>query len=126
MDCGFAIHRAFGPGLLESAYETLMFEMLFRKQIGVARQVPISIRHNDICIDDVYRVDLMVGNKLIVELKSVEKLAPVHAKQLLTYLRITGSPVGLLMNFGEAMLKDGIRRIINDRTDYIAPPLNRR
>ena len=121
MDCGFAIHRALGPGLLESAYEMLMAAALEKHGLQVERQKPISLHFEDIRIDDVYRADLLVEGLLIIELKSVEQLAAVHKKQLLTYLRITGHPVGLIMNFGEAMLKDGIRRVINNQSAYIAP-----
>lgn len=121
MDCGFAIHRALGPGLLESAYEILMAQALQKRGLRVETQKPISLHFEDIRIDDVYRVDLLVENLLIIELKSVEQLAAVHKKQLLTYLRITGLPVGLMMNFGAAMLKDGIRRVINNQSAYAAP-----
>jgi iron complex transport system substrate-binding protein len=121
MDCGFAIRRALGSGLLESAYEVLMARALEKRGLRVEVQKPISLHFEDIRIDDVYRVDLLVENLLIVELKSVEQLAAVHKKQLLTYLRITGLPVGLIMNFGEAMLKDGIRRVINNQSTYTAP-----
>ena len=118
MDCGFAIHRAIGPGLLESAYETLMAAALAKRGLRVERQKPISLNFEGIQIDDVYRVDLLVYNQLIIELKSVERIAPVHNKQLLTYLRITDRPVGLLMNFGEDLLMNGISRVINNRSSY--------
>ena len=121
MDCAFAIHRALGPGLLESAYETLMAAALLKRGLRVERQKPISLCFEDIQIDDVYRVDLFVERHLIIELKSTERLVPVHRKQLLTYLRVTDKPVGLLINFGEAMLKHGISRVINNRSDYQAP-----
>lgn len=121
MDCGFAIHRALGPGLLESAYEILMATALEKRGLLVERQKPISLHFEGARIDDVYRVDLLVENLLIIELKSVERLAAVHKKQLLTYLRITAHSVGLIMNFGDAMLKDGIRRVINNQSKYVAP-----
>ncbi len=98
-----------------------MARALEKRGLRVEVQKPISLHFEDIRIDDVYRVDLLVENLLIVELKSVEQLAAVHKKQLLTYLRITGLPVGLIMNFGEAMLKDGIRRVINNQSTYTAP-----
>jgi GxxExxY protein len=121
IDCGFIIHERFGPGMLESAYEVLLIEMLARRGRKAVRQRPISINFNDIVIEDVYRLDLFVDDLLIVELKSVEQLSPVHSKQVLTYLRITGLPVGLLLNFGGNLFKDGIRRIINNKSSYIAP-----
>jgi GxxExxY protein len=121
MDCGFAIHRALGPGLLESAYEVLMVAALEKRGLRVERQKPIALKFENIKIEDVYRIDVLVEDQLIIELKSVEQLAPVHRKQLLTYLRITAQPVGLLMNFGQSMMRDGIHRVINDRSDYKAP-----
>lgn len=125
MDCGFDIHRTLGPGLLESAYEILMAAALAKRGLRVQRQVSTPLSFEDVTIEDVYKIDLLVEGQLIVELKSVERIAPVHRKQLLTYLRITGRPVGLLMNFGEAMLKNGIHRVINDRSNYIAPKIGR-
>jgi GxxExxY protein len=121
IDCGLAIHERFGPGLLESAYEILLVEMLARRGRKAVRQKTISIRFDDIIIEDVYRLDLFVDDQLIVELKSVEQLLPLHSKQVLTYLRITGLPVGLLLNFGGSLFKEGIRRIINNKNPYIAP-----
>jgi GxxExxY protein len=118
MDCGFAIHRALGPGLLESAYEALMAAALAKRGIRVERQKSIGLNFDGIRIDDVYRVDLLIEDQLIIELKSVERLAPVHQKQLLTYLRITDRPLGLLMNFGEVLLMNGISRVINNRSSY--------
>jgi GxxExxY protein len=125
MDCGFAIHRALGPGLLESAYEALMAAALEKRGLRVERQTPISLEFGDIRLEDVYRLDLLIEDQLIIELKSVEHVAPVHRKQLLTYLRITGRPLGLLMNFGESMMKEGISRVINNRSGYIAPEFSK-
>ena len=96
-------------------------QLLAKRGYSTERQKPIRLCFDDIIIEDAYRVDLLVEGQLILELKSVEKLAPVHSKQLLTYLRITGLPVGLLLNFGEYLFKDGIRRIINNQSDYLAP-----
>jgi GxxExxY protein len=121
IDCGFAIHERLGPGLLESAYEQLLVQSLAKRGYRMERQKPIRLCFDDIVIEDAYRVDLLVDGQLIIKLKSVEKLAPVHGKQLLTYLRITGRPVGLLLNFGEYLFKSGIRRIINNQSDYVAP-----
>ena len=117
LDCGFAIHERFGPGLLESAYEKLLVQLPTKRGYHTEQQRPIRLCFDDIAIEDAYRVDLLVEGRLIVELKSVEKLAPVHSKQVLTYLRITGLPVGLLLNFGEYLFKNGIRRIINNQSE---------
>ena len=122
IDCGLAIHERLGPGLLESAYEVLLIQLLLQRGYKTERQKPITIRFDDIVIEEAYRVDLLIEGQLIVELKSVEQLAPVHSKQLLTYLRVTGLPVGLLLNFGGNLFKDGIRRIINNKSSYIGPP----
>lgn len=119
VDCGYALHRDLGPGLLESVYERLMFEGLRRRGLGVERQVPVRISYNGIVIDDAFKADLVVGGRLLVELKSVEGHAPVHAKQVITYLRLMELPLGLLINFGMATYKEGVRRIGND---YFSPP----
>ncbi len=121
LDCGFAIHNHIGPGLLESAYEIFLAATLEQRGLYVERQTPISLSFAGITIPDVYRLDLLVEKKLIVELKSVVELAPVHSKQLLTYLRVTNQPVGLLLNFGGAMFKGNAKRVINNRSDYVAP-----
>lgn len=120
IDCGFKLHSNLGPGLLESAYETLLEALLLQRGYSVERQKPISLNFQNIMIPDVYRVDMLVEGRLILELKSVEQLASVHSKQLLTYLRVTRLPVGLILNFGGALFKDGVRRIINNRSDYVA------
>lgn len=120
IDCGFKLHSTLGPGLLESAYEILLEALLIQRGYAVERQKPISLNFQDLLIHDVYRVDMLVEGRLILELKSVEQLAPVHSKQLLTYLRVTGLPIGLIMNFGGALFKSGVRRIINNRSDYVA------
>ena len=114
VDCGFELHRDLGPGLLESAYEVLLFELLRDRGLEVARQVTLPLRYRDITIDNVFKVDLLVAGTLIVELKSCEKLLPVHGKQVLTYLRLMNLPLGILMNFGEALFKTGVKRIAND------------
>jgi iron complex transport system substrate-binding protein len=114
IDMGFGLHRDLGPGLLESAYEMILFEKLRQQGIEVRRQVPISVKHDGIFIENAFKVDLLIENRLIVELKSVERPLPVHAKQVLTYLRLMNLKLGLLMNFGQALFKDGIKRITND------------
>ena len=116
VDCGFKIHTEIGPGLLESAYELLLAESLTARGMMVQAQIPISIRANGIVIDNAFRADLLVDKKLLIEIKSTEQHAAVHAKQLLTYLRLMKMPLGLLMNFGTPTFKEGIKRIVNNYT----------
>ena len=116
VDCGFKIHTEIGPGLLESAYELLLAESLTARGMMVQAQIPISIRANGIVIDNAFRADLLIDKKLLIEIKSTEQHAAVHAKQLLTYLRLMKMPLGLLMNFGTPTFKEGIRRIANNYT----------
>ena len=114
IDISIRLHKALGPGLLESVYETLLAARLEQAGFKVARQVPIDIEFEGIRFDGAFRADIIVSDQLIVEVKSIEKLAPVHEKQLLTYLRLTKQPVGLLINFGGATLVEGIKRLVND------------
>jgi GxxExxY protein len=118
VDCGFALHDELGPGLLESAYESFLAAALRERGLRVELQRPVAVSYKE-----AFRVDLLVEGLLIVEIKSVERLSPVHARQLLTYLRLTGLPLGLLINFGESLFKNGAKRIINDRSPYRAPRL---
>ena len=113
VDCAYQIHTKLGPGLLESVYETVLARLLERRGLSVARQVPIPIRFEDMEFDEGFRADLIVNGKVIVELKSVEKTAPVHRKQVVTYIRLADKQLGLLINFGEALIKDGITRLVN-------------
>ncbi|MCS5491933.1 GxxExxY protein [Algoriphagus limi] len=113
LDKSFLIHRDLGPGLLESIYEKVLIHELKKSSLKVESQVPISFEWDGIVFEKGFRADLIVNNKVIVEIKSVQLLAPVHAKQLLTYLRLTNLKLGLLLNFNEALLKDGIKRIVN-------------
>ena len=108
-----ACFRGLGPGLLESVYETVLARDLGRRGLNVSRQVSVPIVWEGQSFDEGFRADLIVDGKVIVELKSVERLAPVHAKQLLTYLRLTDKRLGLLVNFGAALIKDGIKRVVN-------------
>ena len=108
------IHSALGPGLLESVYERILAHELEKRGCLVSRQSPIPITYNGITFEEGFRADLIVNNRMIVELKSIEKLLPVHKKQVLTYLRLTGLKLGLLVNFGEELMKSGIHRIINN------------
>lgn len=114
IDCGFHLHNDLGPGLLESAYEALMASELERCGLMVARQVSMPLSYKGVVVDNAFKIDLLVERKLIVELKSIERLAPVHGKQVLTYLRLMKLPLGILMNFGQATFKDGLRRIASD------------
>lgn len=113
MDAAFQLHRELGPGLLESVYEVILAKKLTDIGLVVERQVPVPIRFQDIVFDEGFRADLIVEQKVIIELKSVERLMPVHSKQLLTYLRLTGCRLGLLINFGENLMKDGFKRVVN-------------
>ncbi len=114
VDVSLRVHRALGPGLLESVYETVLAGRLTALGLKVDRQRPIDIQFEGMTFPAAFRVDLLVEDRLIVEVKSVEQLNGAHAKQLLTYLRLTKQPVGLLINFGGATLKEGIRRVVND------------
>lgn len=108
------IHRALGPGLLESVYDEVLCHALLRDGFSVRRHEPIPFEYDGLLFGDGLRPDLLVDGRVIVELKSVEHLAPVHAKQLLTYLKLARLPVGLLINFGGATLLEGVRRIVNN------------
>jgi len=113
VDAAFHIHRDIGPGLLESVYEIILAHELEKRGLRIVRQQPVPIIYDGIRFDEGFRADLIVGEKVIVELKSVEQVAPVHRKQLLTYLRLSNRRLGLLINFGAAMFKDGIHRVVN-------------
>jgi len=117
MDAAFQIHRSLGPGLLESVYEVVLARILADWGLDVQRQVPIPIRFQGITFDEGFRADLVVEKKVIIELKSIERLQPVHGKQLLTYLRLADYRLGLLINFGENLLKDGFKRVVNGLED---------
>jgi GxxExxY protein len=114
IDLAIRLHKALGPGLLETVYETLLAAKLEEAGYHVARQRAIDIEFEGIRFEAAFRADIIVNNQLIIEIKSLEKLNPVHAKQLLTYLRLTKQPVGLLINFGGVTLKEGIKRLVND------------
>ena len=113
VDAAIKVHRALGPGLLESVYEIILAHELAKRGLKVERQVPIPIEYNGLKFQEGFRADVVVEEKIIVELKSVENIQPVHKKQLLTYLRLTDMRLGLLINFGSALLKDGISRVAN-------------
>ena len=116
-DAAFSVHSKLGPGLLESVYEIVLAYELKKKGLTAERQKPMPIMYDNIRFDEAFRSDIVVNGKVIAELKSVEALLPVHAKQLLTQLRLSGLKLGLLINFGEAHLKNGIKRVINGHLD---------
>lgn len=121
VDCGFKVHTGLGPGLLESAYEAVLADSLARRGLSVERQKPIPIRYEGLILDEGFRADLLVEGALIIELKSVERLVPIHSKQLLTYLRLMSLPVGLLMNFGAFTFREGVKRVANNHDDLAFP-----
>jgi GxxExxY protein len=114
VDAAVRVHQALGPGLLETVYEIVLEHKLRESGLEVDRQVSIPIEFEGIRFDEGFRADLVVEKKVIVELKSVEKVTPAHKKQLQTYLRLTGCKLGYLLNFGEALMKHGITRAVNN------------
>ncbi|HYI40747.1 MAG TPA: GxxExxY protein [Allosphingosinicella sp.] len=123
VDCGLQIHRKLGPGLLESVYETVLEASLSRLGLTVQRQKLIDIEYDNMLLREGFRADLFVEGSLIIEVKSVERFAPVHGKQLLTYLRLTRQPLGLLMNFGASTFREGLKRVVNNHLDVATSPL---
>ena len=123
LDLSLRIHRDLGPGLLESVYEMVLAGKLASLGHHVARQRSVDIEFEGMRFEAAFRIDLLVDERLLVEIKSVEQLTAVHGKQLLTYLRLTKQPVGLLINFGGATLKEGVRRIVNDHRPSASPRL---
>jgi GxxExxY protein len=117
VDAAFRIHTTLGPGLLESVYDTVLAYELGRRGLRTVRQQPIPVVYEEVRIDTGFRADLVVEDKVIVEIKSVESLAPVHKKQLLTYLRLADKRLGLLINFHVVLIQDGITRIVNGLED---------
>jgi GxxExxY protein len=117
LDSAIAVHKELGPGLLESIYEVVLTHELQQRALRVNRQVPIQIRYKDMIFAEAFRADLVVEEKVIVELKSVEQVSEAHKKQVQTYLRLTGRKLGLLLNFGEALMKCGITRVVNGLED---------
>lgn len=114
LGCAYAVHSALGPGLLESIYEKALCYELQSQGFEVRNQVPVKVKYRDISLDMNLQLDIIVDNSVILELKSVAELLPVHKKQLLTYMRLTGIKLGYIINFNEYSLKDGIERIVND------------
>ena len=113
LDAAFKVHRALGPGLLESTYVHCLIFELRSLALSVLHQHPLPLQYKEVSLDAGYRLDLWVESKVIVEVKAVDELHPIHTAQLLTYLKLTGNRLGLLINFNEVLLKSGIRRIAN-------------
>lgn len=114
LDACFKIHRKLGPGLFESVYEEILAYEFEQMELSFQRQVPIPVIWDDVKLDQGYRADLIIEEKVIIEVKSIETIAPVHHKQILTYLKLTDLRLGLLINFNTVLLKDGIQRIANN------------
>ena len=123
IDAAMRIHRELGPGLLESVYEAVLAREIAKQGFRVERQKSVRIEYDGLVFEEGFRADLVVESRVIVELKSVERLAPVHPKQLLTYLRLMRLEVGLLINFGNATLKEGLHRVINGLSPSASPRL---
>ena len=123
VDCAYKLHVEAGPGLLESVYEVVLATMLETRGLRVRRQVPVPISLMNLRFDEGFRADILVEDSLLVELKSVEHLLPVHSKQLLTYLRLMDLPVGLMINFGAVTFKQGIKRIVNRHQNFASSRL---
>jgi GxxExxY protein len=123
VDLALRLHKTLGPGLLESVYETVLAGKLVELGYKVDRQMPIDIDFEGTRFPAAFRIDILVNDRLLVEIKSVERLNAAHGKQLLTYLRLTNQPVGLLINFGGATLREGLKRIVNDHKPSASPRL---
>jgi GxxExxY protein len=113
VDSAVHVHRALGPGLLETVYEVVLARELESRGLQILRQVPVPILYKDHTFQEAFRADIIVHNKVIVELKSLEQLAKVNPKQVLTYLKLTGLKLGFVLNFGATLMKDGIVRVVN-------------
>ncbi|MDB9539423.1 GxxExxY protein [Anabaenopsis tanganyikae CS-531] len=111
--CAMRVHTVLGPGLLESAYEECLDYELRKQGLNVSKQVPLHLMYENVKLDCVYRLDLMVENKVIIEVKTVESFKPIHAVQLLTYLKLANCKLGLLINFNVTLLKEGIKRVVH-------------
>lgn len=120
VDCAFQVHTKLGPGLLESVYEVALAHELRKRGLSVERQVPIPVVYDGVQFDEGFRADLIVANLVIIELKSVENVHPVHKKQLLTYLKLADKRLGYLINFGAELIKDGLSRVSNGAADWKA------
>ena len=123
VDCAYRLHVEAGPGLLETVYEVVLAKMLEKEGLQVRRQVPVPIELMGMRFDEGFRADIIVEGTLLLELKSVENIAPVHSKQVLTYLKLLNLPLGLLINFGAATIKEGIKRISNNNQNFASSRL---
>jgi iron complex transport system substrate-binding protein len=123
VDAAFKLHTGLGPGLLEPVYEAVLARNLERSGLRIERQKAVSFDYDGLHFSDGLRVDLMVESRVVVEIKSIERLLPLHSKQVLTHLRVLHLPVGLLINFGAPILKDGLKRIVNDLPPLASPRL---
>ena len=123
VDAAYKLHTGLGPGLLESVYETVLARDLARQEFYVERQKILSFEYDGLQFRDGLRIDLLIESTVVLEIKSVERLLPVHPKQVLTYLRLLGLPVGLLINFGAPTLKEGLRRVVNNLPPTSSPRL---
>jgi len=117
VDCAVNLHKALGPGLLESVYEVILTHELEQAGCAVTRQVPIPIQYHGVQFNEGFRADIIVEDKVILELKSVEHTSRAHTKQVLTYLKLTDMKLGYLLNFGEGLMRDGISRVIHGNLD---------
>lgn len=113
VDAAITVHRELGPGLMETVYEVILSHELRQRGLQVERQVPVSIQYHGITFNEGFRADAIINNRVLIELKSVKKLTAVHRKQIQTYLRLTDLKLGYLLNFGEALMKNGIVRAVN-------------
>jgi GxxExxY protein len=113
VDCSLKVHKKLGPGLFESVYEEILSYELLKKGLLVERQVPLPVIYEEVKMEIGFRLDILVQKKLIIELKSIDLISPVHKKQLITYLKLTGLKLGLLINFNVDLIKDGITRVVN-------------
>jgi GxxExxY protein len=121
VDSALTVHRELGPGLLETVYEVILAHELAERGLRVERQMPIPLEFRGIKFDEAFRADIVVGGKVILEIKSIEQLTRAHKKQLQTYLRLTGYKLGFLLNFGETLMKNGITRAVNGLEEVSAP-----
>ena len=117
VDCGLQVHRDLGPGMLASAYEAVLAHILSKRGLFVERQKVIPIIYDGFIVEQGFRADIIIENKLLIELKTVERLSPLHARQVTTYLKFTGLSVGLLMNFSSEKFTDGLKRLVNNHRE---------
>ena len=124
VDCGLKLHQRLGPGLLETAYEKVLAHMLTERGLKIETQKLVPITVDGLHIENGFRADILVEGKMLIEVKSVDRLDPVHAKQVLTYLRLLDMPLGLLMNFSAQTFREGLRRVVNNHQNISGSSLN--